>query len=75
MDQQGYRADGTGTSIEGKRILEVGCGTAVPTLYLLERLFRRFLSEDAAETVPRQKEKTVVHLQDYNAEGETLLTL
>jgi protein-histidine N-methyltransferase len=70
LDQQGYHPDGSGLSIRGKRVLEAGCGTAVPTLYLLETLFRQLLAEEASGTSSDTKGKTVVHLQDYNAEGK-----
>ena len=58
-------------STQGKRLLEAGCGTALPTLYLLELLFRQVLQENTTENTDRiPREKTVVHLQDYNAEGQ-----
>lgn len=55
-------------------MLEVGCGTAVPTVYLLERLFVNILAREQSQTSESHKGKTVVHLQDYNSEGETLLS-
>lgn len=71
LDEQGYKADGSGSSIAGKRILEIGCGTALPTLYLLEQLFHDLLKSEASGTAGQDKGKTVVHLQDFNAEGKT----
>lgn len=68
LDEQGYKADGTGLSIAGKRTLEVGCGTAIPTLYLLEQLFHDLLKSEASGSSGANAGKTVVHLQDYNAE-------
>ncbi|KAK0194888.1 hypothetical protein F5146DRAFT_1023260 [Armillaria mellea] len=50
---------------EGRRIFEVGCGTAVPSLYILQKLF---------SGLPQGKE-TQLHLQDYNAMVFELLTL
>ncbi|KAH9023926.1 hypothetical protein EDB84DRAFT_1564570 [Lactarius hengduanensis] len=45
----------------GLRVLELGCGTAAPTLLLLDRLFA-FLASETAAIVP----ETEIHLQDYN---------
>ncbi|KAK7684947.1 hypothetical protein QCA50_011782 [Cerrena zonata] len=54
------------TKLLGKRIIELGCGTAVPTLYLIQRIF----------SAPLQAEKkTVIHLQDYNDLVFRLVTL
>ncbi|KDQ63440.1 hypothetical protein JAAARDRAFT_169261 [Jaapia argillacea MUCL 33604] len=55
------------TSLEfrGKRILEVGCGTAIPSLYILTQLFSSPPSEKATE----------IHLQDYNESVLELVTL
>ncbi|KAK0475540.1 hypothetical protein IW261DRAFT_1494931 [Armillaria novae-zelandiae] len=50
---------------EGRRIFEVGCGTAVPSVYILQKLF---------SGLPHGKE-TQLHLQDYNAMVFELLTL
>lgn len=52
--------------LRGKRVLEVGCGTAVPSLYLLHRLF---------STQDPIKEMTEVHLQDYNNSVLELVSL
>ncbi|KAJ6507399.1 hypothetical protein C8R47DRAFT_1192095 [Mycena vitilis] len=49
--------------ISGKRILEVGCGTGIPSMYLLACLF----NGDSAVN-------THVHLQDYNASVLELIT-
>ncbi|KAH9948000.1 hypothetical protein B0H21DRAFT_690826 [Amylocystis lapponica] len=55
------------TSLRGKRVLELGCGTAVPTLYLLHQLF---------STEPTSDPSTIeLHLQDYNDLVLRLLTL
>ena len=42
------------------KILEVGCGTAVPSLHLLRGVFYGLES-------PVQRQKTTFHLQDYNS--------
>lgn len=44
-----------------RRILEVGCGTAVPSLYLLHRMFH----ERAIGS--NEYPKTSLHMQDYNS--------
>ncbi|GBE89149.1 Histidine protein methyltransferase 1 [Sparassis crispa] len=54
-------------SLRGKRILELGCGTALPTLYLLHQLF-------SSQPTPERPE-THVHLQDYNDLVLRLVTL
>jgi hypothetical protein len=46
------------------KILEVGCGTAVPSLYLLHKIFRAKRSGNGA---PERPKTTTVHLQDYNS--------
>ncbi|KAI0790550.1 hypothetical protein C8Q75DRAFT_806451 [Abortiporus biennis] len=43
-------------TLNGKRILEVGCGTAIPSIYILNKIF----------SLPLSAAETVVHLQDYN---------
>ncbi|OCH88386.1 hypothetical protein OBBRIDRAFT_758273 [Obba rivulosa] len=43
--------------LKGKRVLELGCGTAVPTMYLLQEL----LAASSSEPLNVQ-----LHLQDYN---------
>ncbi|KAF9492580.1 hypothetical protein BDN71DRAFT_1451286 [Pleurotus eryngii] len=51
----------------GKVILELGCGTAIPSIYLLDRLF----SLPKSTGLPM----THIHLQDYNAAVLQLVTL
>ncbi|KAF9459112.1 hypothetical protein BDZ94DRAFT_1058912 [Collybia nuda] len=51
--------------LHGKRVLEIGCGTAIPSLYLLLQLF---------SSNPGTKE-THIHLQDYNTSVLELVTL
>ncbi|KAK0462500.1 uncharacterized protein EV420DRAFT_1525216 [Desarmillaria tabescens] len=52
-------------TFEGRRVFEVGCGTAVPSVYIMQKLF---------SGLPHGKE-TQLHLQDYNAMVFELLTL
>ncbi|WWC68870.1 uncharacterized protein I206_102806 [Kwoniella pini CBS 10737] len=49
----------------GSRILEVGCGTALPTLYILRSIFASSLNSN----------KTILHMQDYNSLVLSLVTL
>ncbi|KAJ3817368.1 hypothetical protein F5880DRAFT_1493065, partial [Lentinula raphanica] len=53
--------------IASKRILELGCGTGVPSLYLLQRIFSR---PPPDPTSP----KTTIHFQDYNTSVLELVT-
>ncbi|GJJ12656.1 hypothetical protein Clacol_006900 [Clathrus columnatus] len=48
-------------------ILEIGCGTAIPSLYCLKYLFSKPPSA--------QTSRTIIHLQDYNAVVLKLMTL
>ncbi|KAK7472509.1 hypothetical protein VKT23_000624 [Stygiomarasmius scandens] len=52
-------------SVTGKRVLEIGCGTAVPSIYLLNQVF----------SSPKQHKDTVFHLQDYNDSALELVTM
>ncbi|TFK41589.1 hypothetical protein BDQ12DRAFT_389843 [Crucibulum laeve] len=52
---------------QGKRVLELGCGTAIPSLYVLHEILSAPPSPDAPPTY--------VHLQDYNASVLDLVTL
>ncbi|KIY45988.1 hypothetical protein FISHEDRAFT_66750 [Fistulina hepatica ATCC 64428] len=56
---------GLGVHPVGRRIFEIGCGTGVPSLYLLSRIF-------CAEPLPESS--TVIHLQDYNRAVLELVT-
>ncbi|KZT20186.1 hypothetical protein NEOLEDRAFT_1158769 [Neolentinus lepideus HHB14362 ss-1] len=58
-------------SYRGKRILELGCGTAVPSLYILNRLF----STRTDLTEGQWSVETHIHLQDYNRSVLELITL
>ncbi|KAF8056660.1 hypothetical protein FPV67DRAFT_1611377 [Lyophyllum atratum] len=59
VDLGGWLVGGEEGDVSGKRVLEIGCGTAVPSMCLLRRLF----SSDPLD--PDDKE-TEIHLQDYN---------
>ncbi|KAG7086585.1 hypothetical protein E1B28_002531 [Marasmius oreades] len=48
----------------GKRILEIGCGTAIPSIHILNELF----------SSPVHSKETEIHLQDYNASALELVT-
>ncbi|KAF8594403.1 hypothetical protein BDV93DRAFT_565456, partial [Ceratobasidium sp. AG-I] len=54
--------------LRGKKILELGCGTAIPTLAILQSLFDQPVPTGS---VP----DTEVHLQDYNASVLEYVTL
>ncbi|EPQ53767.1 hypothetical protein GLOTRDRAFT_44989 [Gloeophyllum trabeum ATCC 11539] len=51
----------------GKRILELGCGTAIPSLYILRSLFSSSQQSEAPS-------ETNIHLQDYNRSVLELIT-
>ncbi|PIL35683.1 hypothetical protein GSI_02413 [Ganoderma sinense ZZ0214-1] len=53
-------------ALQRKRILELGCGTAAPSLYLIHSIFSAEPSTDA---------RVQVHLQDYNELVLRLVTL
>ncbi|TEB37345.1 hypothetical protein FA13DRAFT_1622212 [Coprinellus micaceus] len=52
------------SSYGGKRVIELGCGTAIPSLYVLFQA----LSEESTDR------ETHIHLQDYNASVLELVT-
>ncbi|KIM43777.1 hypothetical protein M413DRAFT_68929, partial [Hebeloma cylindrosporum] len=56
----------------GRSILELGCGTAVPSIYILHELFSSIKGSCTDEAQP---ETTILHLQDYNASVLQLVTL
>ncbi|KAJ7162229.1 hypothetical protein C8R46DRAFT_1103935 [Mycena filopes] len=66
LDLVGYLdalTDSNSSPFSNKRILEVGCGTAIPSVYLLHRLFCN-----------ESKANTSLHFQDYNASVLELIT-
>ncbi|KIO32565.1 hypothetical protein M407DRAFT_13930 [Tulasnella calospora MUT 4182] len=64
-------AQGT-SGIAGKSVLELGCGTALPSMYLVERLLARPIPTDGSG---EGLEPTVLCLQDFNASVLQLVTL
>ncbi|OCF34694.1 hypothetical protein I317_03769 [Kwoniella heveanensis CBS 569] len=62
---------GVGEWVRGGRVLEVGCGTSLPTAYLL----RSLLSIPPATTIATSTVKTTFHLQDYNSLVLSLVSL
>ncbi|KXN85582.1 Histidine protein methyltransferase 1 [Leucoagaricus sp. SymC.cos] len=54
----------------GRSVLELGCGTAVPSLYILHHIFSSPLPSDGTP-LP----ETVIYLQDYNESVLELVTL
>ncbi|RXK41879.1 hypothetical protein M231_00878 [Tremella mesenterica] len=59
--------------IRGKRVLEVGCGTALPSVYILRNLLSNPASSSSSSksAIPI----TTIHLQDYNHLVLSLVTL
>ncbi len=57
-----------GNWIQGKKILEVGCGTGLPSLFILQRLV-------SCTSTPTSDQTTTIHLQDYNLSVLHLVTL
>ncbi|KAH7909384.1 hypothetical protein BJ138DRAFT_1155450 [Hygrophoropsis aurantiaca] len=59
----------SGLQVRGKRVLEIGCGTAIPSLYILQKIF--------SSSTPdiRNFLETHIHLQDYNSSVLELVTL
>ncbi|KAH9005628.1 hypothetical protein EDB86DRAFT_3177905 [Lactarius hatsudake] len=60
----------------GLRVLELGCGTAAPTLLLLDRLFAFLASSETAASDGERPvvPETEIHLQDYNRAVLELVT-
>ncbi|KAF8156919.1 hypothetical protein B0H34DRAFT_711194 [Crassisporium funariophilum] len=56
----------------GKAMLELGCGTGVPTLYILREIFSSIAPRTA---VNETSSPTRIHLQDYNSSVLQLVTL
>ncbi|GAA5909514.1 hypothetical protein JCM5296_006058 [Sporobolomyces johnsonii] len=74
LDQRGYSVDREleAERVRGRGVLEVGCGTAVPTCAVFARLLNE-ISKSPSDSVP--KRKTRIHLQDYNNQVLSLITL
>ncbi|WRT65339.1 uncharacterized protein IL334_002282 [Kwoniella shivajii] len=60
-----------GEWIRGASVLEVGCGTSLPTHYLL----RSLLSTPSSSSSSSSSIKTTFHVQDYNSLVLSLVTL
>ncbi|KAG8764620.1 hypothetical protein FRC12_007997 [Ceratobasidium sp. 428] len=56
------------SDLRGKMIIELGCGTAMPTLSIIQKLLDR---PPPADSDP----KTIIHVQDYNASVLEYVTL
>ncbi|OAX33470.1 hypothetical protein K503DRAFT_869531 [Rhizopogon vinicolor AM-OR11-026] len=66
LDLAGYLDSiGSQFDVRGKRVLEVGCGTSIPSLYILHRIF----------SSPPSQNQTHIHFQDYNASVLELMTI
>ncbi|GLB39344.1 putative protein-histidine N-methyltransferase activity [Lyophyllum shimeji] len=72
VDLAGYLAGHVDVlgDVRGKRILEIGCGTAIPSMSILHRVF----SSDPPE-LDTPGQETELHLQDYNASVLSLVSL
>ncbi|KAM0753535.1 hypothetical protein T439DRAFT_285325, partial [Meredithblackwellia eburnea MCA 4105] len=68
-DLQGGEPD----MIRGKSVLEIGCGTALPTCALFSRLVAEVTR--APSTPGNPAKVTRIHLQDYNKQVLSLITL
>ncbi|KAG8216363.1 hypothetical protein J3R82DRAFT_6444 [Butyriboletus roseoflavus] len=58
--------DGHAANAKGQRVLELGCGTAIPTLCILQEIL---------SSPPTGDTETHIHLQDYNASVLQLVTM
>lgn len=56
----------------GSPLVQIGCGTAVPTCAVFARLLNEIAQSPTPEDGPRPQ-KTRVHVQDYNKQGERAL--
>ncbi|CAE6410605.1 unnamed protein product [Rhizoctonia solani] len=65
LDLAGYVSDEV---LKGNRVLELGCGTAMPSLAVLQKR----LNEDPPSS---EHDRTVFHLQDYNSSVLEYVTL
>ncbi|WVR04147.1 hypothetical protein IAU60_001146 [Kwoniella sp. DSM 27419] len=66
-----------GEWVRGGRVLEVGCGTSLPTAYLLRSLLTASAADSTSPstTSPTPKRTTTFHVQDYNSLVLSLVTL
>lgn len=66
-DRFDSKEHGSTEELHGATILDVGCGTAVPTAYLLRLLL--------GQQTDKSKRKTRIHLLDYNLQVLQLVRL
>ncbi|GAA5947317.1 hypothetical protein JCM3765_001623 [Sporobolomyces pararoseus] len=76
LDQRGFSPvrDLDIERVRGKSVLEVGCGTAVPTCALFSRLLNE-IQQSPTPSGEKPKKRTRIHLQDYNKQVLSLITL
>ncbi|KPV75954.1 uncharacterized protein RHOBADRAFT_52962 [Rhodotorula graminis WP1] len=76
LDQRAFSPDANLDTerVRGKSILEVGCGTAVPSCSLFARLLNEIRLSPTEEGADKPR-KTRLHLQDYNKQVLSLITL
>ncbi|KAI5477200.1 calcium-transporting ATPase [Pseudohyphozyma bogoriensis] len=74
LDGLGYGQTGETELVRGKSVLELGCGTALPSCSVFSRLIGEILRAPTEEGAPTPK-KTRVYLQDYNKQVLSLITL
>ncbi|KAF4616929.1 hypothetical protein D9613_008568 [Agrocybe pediades] len=65
----GLKESAEAKSFVGKKTLEIGCGTGVPSMYILREILSALVG---TQKVPS---KTEIHLQDYNGSVLQLVTL
>lgn len=63
--------------VQGKSSIEIGCGTALPSVYLLQKLFNseRRTSTSETDQANSSSTKTRLHLCDFNSQVLRLVTL
>ncbi|KAG8807736.1 hypothetical protein FRC17_004293, partial [Serendipita sp. 399] len=64
--------EGSPSSFRGLKVLEVGCGTAVPSAFILQSILNESLDEVSST---ENESSTLIHLQDYNRSVLELVTL
>ncbi|GAA5978871.1 hypothetical protein JCM11641_003597 [Rhodosporidiobolus odoratus] len=76
LDARGFKVDDdlAAAKVRGKSLLEVGCGTAVPSCTLFARLLNE-VRQSPTESGSPSPRKTRIHLQDYNKQVLNLITL
>ncbi|POY74375.1 hypothetical protein BMF94_2569 [Rhodotorula taiwanensis] len=75
LDQRGFTLDAVDNTsfVRGTSVLEVGCGTAIPTCAVFARLLNEIARDPTPEDAPKPK-KTRIHVQDYNKQVLQLIT-